>query len=109
MRTLNLARWNKVWLAKPWMIAAVPGTRMIEVNGVRGFLTAGDVAYLFNLAAGLRSGAATWRWAVCGLSSSVVANGLLANMNLHARIYCVDTWRGSAEHQGMPEVDLDDL
>ena len=110
MPTLNLERWNKVWLAKPWTIAPVPGTRMIEVHGVRGFLTAGDVAYLFNLAAGLPSGArylevGSW----LGLSSIVVANGLLANMNLQARIYCVDTWRGSAEHQGMPEVALDDL
>ena len=83
---------------------------MVERNGARGFPTTGDVAYLLNLAAGLPSGGrylevGSW----IGLSSSVVANGLLANMNLHARIQCVDTWRGSAQHQGIPDVDLDGL
>ena len=33
-----------------------------------------------------------------------MANSLLAQMNLDARITCVDTWQGSAEHQEVPEV-----
>jgi hypothetical protein len=44
-----------------------------------------------------------------GLSSIVVANGLLANLNLHATIYCVDTWRGSPKQQHFPQVQNDRL
>jgi hypothetical protein len=49
MLPLNLARWNEVWLSKPWTINPVPGTRQIELHGVQGFLTPSDIAYLFNL------------------------------------------------------------
>ncbi len=64
---------------------------MIEINGVRGFLTPGDVVFLFNLAAELPTAGnylkvGSWM----GLSSILVANGLIANLNFDARIYCVD-------------------
>jgi predicted O-methyltransferase YrrM len=108
MFPLNLSRWNKVWLSKPWAIRPVPGTSMIELNGVKGFLTPGDVAFLFNLATEVpRGGCYLEVGSWLGLSAIVVANGLLANMNLQARVFCVDTWRGSAEHQALPEVRQD--
>ncbi len=110
MFTLNLGRWSKVWLSRPWAARPVPGTSMIELHGVRGFLTPGDVAFLFNLATEIPPGGCyleVGSW--LGLSAIVVANGLLANLNLSARVYCVDTWRGSAEHQGLPEVRQDCL
>jgi predicted O-methyltransferase YrrM len=83
---------------------------MIELHGVQGFLTPGDVAFLFNLASEVPKGGGylevgSWM----GLSSIIVANGLLANLNLHALIYCVDTWEGSAEHQELAVVKQDAL
>lgn len=78
---------------------------MIELFGVQGFLTPGDVSFLFNLATELPPGGkylevGSWM----GLSSIIFANGLLANLNLNARIYCVDTWEGSPEHQDLSQV-----
>jgi predicted O-methyltransferase YrrM len=110
MFELNLSRWSKVWLSRPWRPCPVPGTSMLELHGVRGFLTPGDIAYLFNLAAGLPPGGCyleVGSW--LGLSAIVVANGLLANLNLTATVYCVDTWQGSPEHQGLPEVRRGEL
>jgi predicted O-methyltransferase YrrM len=105
MLPLNLERWSKVWLSRPWDLRAVPGSQMIELHGVRGYLVPGDVAFLFNLGTTLPAGGnylevGSWQ----GLSSILVANGLLANLNLHGTVYCVDTWEGSPEHQGLPEV-----
>jgi hypothetical protein len=108
MVPFNLDRWNKVWLSKPWHLRQVPGTSMIELNGVRGYLVAGDVSFLFNLAAELPvAGRYLEVGSWLGLSSIIVANGLLANLNFQAKIYCVDTWRGSAEHQSLPEIQQD--
>jgi hypothetical protein len=44
-----------------------------------------------------------------GMSAITFANGLLANLNFGATIFCVDTWRGSAEHQNLTEVRHDQL
>jgi predicted O-methyltransferase YrrM len=105
---LNLHRWSKVWLSKAWQLRPDPGTGMVELHGVRGYLVPGDIAYLFNLAASLPPGGCylevgSWQ----GLSAIVFANGLLANLNLRATVFCVDTWHGSPEHQGLPEVQRD--
>src|SRR5262245_60486991 len=110
MFDLNLTRWGKVWLSKPWHLRGDPATGMAELNGVRGFLVPGDIAFLFNLAADLPEGGCylevgSWM----GLSAIVFANGLLANLNLGATVFCVDTWRGSVEHQGLREVREDRL
>src|SRR5262245_43732684 len=108
MLELDLSRWHKVWLSRPWQLRPVPGTGMIELHGVRGYLVPGDVAYLFNLAASLPPGGCyleVGSW--LGLSSIIVANGLLAQLNLRATVFCVDTWRGSPEHQDLPEVQHD--
>src|SRR5262249_48738422 len=105
---LDLSRWQKVWLSKPWQAGSDPATGMLVLHGVRGYLVPGNVAYLFNLAAWLPPGGSylevgSWM----GLSSIVFANGLIASLNFRATIYCVDTWKGSAEHQGLPEVQED--
>lgn len=81
---------------------------MIELHGVRGFLTPNDLGFLFSLASELPAGGTylevgSWQ----GLSGIVVANGLLANLNLNAQIFCVDTWEGSQEHQEMSIVRED--
>ena len=76
----------------------MPGTCQIEFRGVRGYLAPGDAAYLFRLGMALPPGGSyleVGSW--LGLSAIVVANGLLANLNLRARVYCVDTWLGSPE------------
>jgi predicted O-methyltransferase YrrM len=105
MQPLNLSRWSKVWLSKPWQTRYDAGTGMIELHGVRGYLTPGDIVYLFNLTATLpRGGCYLEVGSWMGLSSIIVANGLLANLNLRATVFCVDTWRGSVEHQNLPEV-----
>src|SRR5262249_14040737 len=71
---LNLTRWNKVWLSRPWNLCPVLGTSMIELHGVRGFLTPGDVTYLFNLAATLpRGGCYLEVGSWLGLSSIIFA------------------------------------
>ena len=105
MFELNLSRWQKVWLARPWELRLDQETGMIELHGVRGYLVPGDIAFLFNLAAELPPGGTylevgSWQ----GLSAIVFANGLIANLNLKATVFCVDTWRGSPEHQSLPEV-----
>lgn len=105
MFELDLSRWRKVWLSRPWELGYDPATGMAELHGVRGFLVPGDVAFLFNLARWLPPGGCyleVGSWV--GLSAIVVANGLLANLNLRATVFCVDTWLGSPEHQGLPEA-----
>jgi predicted O-methyltransferase YrrM len=110
MFELNLSRWSKVWLSRPWRPRPVPGSSLVELHGVRGFLVPGDIAYLFNLAAWLPPGGCyleVGSW--LGLSALAVANGLLANLNLRATVFCVDTWQGSPEHQLLPEVRRGEL
>jgi hypothetical protein len=53
MHRLNLDPSNNAWLSRPLQIQPVPGSAMIEINGVRGFLSPGDVAFLFHLASQL--------------------------------------------------------
>lgn len=104
--TTLAAPWNDLWIQKGLPMRQVPGSAMIEIHGVRGFLLPGDVEFLWDLGASLPSGGrhveiGSWM----GLSSIVLANALLAHLNFDARIHCIDTWEGSREHQGMPEVE----
>jgi len=108
--SLDLGRWPSLWLVKGLQIEPPGKDGMITVNGVRGFLTPGDVAFVFNLAASLPVGGVyleigSWQ----GLSSILVAYGLLAQMNLRAQVWSVDTWQGSPEHQGMGILAEDGL
>ncbi len=106
MTTTSIApAWTDLWLAKGMPMQAVPGSSMIEIHGVRGFLMPGDVQYLWDLATDLPSGGihveiGSWM----GLSSIVMANALIANLNFDARIHCIDTWQGSEEHRDVTEI-----
>ena len=83
---------------------------MLNVNGVKGYLIEGDVKYLWDLAQTLpKNGSYLEIGSWMGLSSILVANSLLANLNFGAKIYCVDTWRGSEEHQDMKVIQEDKL
>jgi predicted O-methyltransferase YrrM len=83
---------------------------MININGVKGYLIVGDVKYLWDLAQSLPANGnyleiGSWM----GLSSIIIANSLLAKLNFGSRIYCVDTWQGSEEHQEMKVIQEDKL
>ncbi len=81
----------------------LPG--LVEVNGVRGFLTPGDMALLSNCARAVpRDGAIVEIGSFMGLSTILMAAALISSENAGARIYCIDTWEGSPEHQVLPEV-----
>ncbi len=102
---LALNSWNKTWISKGLNITPDPHSNMININGVRGYLVPGDVAFLWNLAASLPKGGTyleigSWM----GLSSIVVSTSLIASLNFDARVFCVDTWEGSEEHQSIEEV-----
>src|SRR5688500_10667167 len=102
---MDMGIWKNTWLAKGFTWNPVSGTGMIDMHGVRGFLLPGDLILLFNLMAHLPRGGhylevGSWM----GLSAITAANGLLAHMNLDARVHCVDTWEGSPEHSGISEV-----
>ncbi|MCX8042509.1 MAG: class I SAM-dependent methyltransferase [Desulfobacterota bacterium] len=93
------------WLDRILEIQKVADTTISEVEGVRGYMKLGDLQFLFNVGLTLPLNGTYLEivsWA--GLSAIAVANGLLANVNLKARIYCVDTWLGSIEHQGLTEI-----
>ena len=107
---LQLGRWPSLWLSKGLQIEPPGKDGMITVNGVRGFLTPGDVVFVFNLASQLRPGGVylevgSWQ----GLSAILVSCGLLAHVNIGARVFAVDTWAGSPEHQGMTILQGDGL
>lgn len=102
---MDMGVWNRTWLVKGFPWNPVPGTAMIDMHGVRGYLTPGNLIHLFNLMATLTPGGhylevGSWM----GLSAITGANGLLAQLNLRATVHCVDTWEGSPEHAGIDEV-----
>lgn len=97
---LDLGRWKMLWLNRGWNCRAVSDTDMIEIHGVQGFLVPGDVEFLLGLGRQLPpKGRYLEIGSWMGLSSIIVANGLIAAANYHAEIICVDTWKGSVEHQ----------
>ncbi|MEO1481119.1 MAG: class I SAM-dependent methyltransferase [Myxococcota bacterium] len=82
----------------------------LNINGVKGFLLPGDVETLLKLGKHIPPGGVvvevgSWM----GLSTILIVNGLLLNMNFDARVHAVDTWRGSKEHQDFAIVKDDQL
>lgn len=105
MTTLETTPWSELWLNKGLPIVPVAGSAMIEIHGVRGYLMPGDVQFLRAFAAALpRAGVHVELGSWMGLSSILTACSLLENLNFDARIYCIDTWEGSPEHQDLAEV-----
>ncbi|MEW5773908.1 MAG: class I SAM-dependent methyltransferase [Thermodesulfobacteriota bacterium] len=102
---------GRIWIFKGMQAESSPEDPvMLCINGVSGYLAPQDVQYLMRMAARVRSnGTIVEIGSWMGLSSIVMANALLLQRNLSARIYCVDTWRGSQEHQDMAVVKEDRL
>jgi predicted O-methyltransferase YrrM len=68
-------------------------------------LLPGDVSYLLAKAKALpRGGTLVEIGSLMGLSSIVLVNGLLASQNRDAHLFCVDTWKGSPQHQELAVV-----
>jgi len=110
MTTVTAPPWADLWICKGLPIERVPNSSMIEIHGVRGFLMPGDVQHLWDLGTALPRGAThveigSWM----GLSSIVIANALIANLNFDARIHCIDTWQGSPEHRTEAEIQAGTL
>ena len=60
---------------------------MIEINGVRGFLIGGDVKFLWEAGLSLpKSGKFLEIGSWMGLSTIIIANALISNLNLRAKI-----------------------
>lgn len=97
---------GKTWLDKTLTVLPVPEIPfMIEVEGVRGFLSTGDMTSLFEHARNLpKDGVLLEVGSFMGLSSILMANALIASGNTGGRIICVDTWQGSVEHQEMEVI-----
>ncbi|XPV75494.1 MAG: class I SAM-dependent methyltransferase [Desulfovibrio sp.] len=78
---------------------------MISINEVDGWMSGGDVEYLHGLAAGLPEGGRILEiGSFMGLSSATMGTAMLGRRNMDARLYCVDTWEGSVEHQDMDVI-----
>lgn len=87
------------WLEGDLQMTASHATGLLEVNGVRGFLSEGDVLQLHDHARAVRPGGSIVEiGSFMGLSAIVLAIGLVDSGNFTARIHCVDTWAGSPEH-----------
>lgn len=104
---------REVWNNKGFNLqksALDPNGVMNDCNGVSGFLPQQDIQFLFNVAARLPEGGTlveigSWM----GLSGITMANALYALRNMDARIYCVDTWLGSPEHQDFDFIKRDEM
>lgn len=106
----HLNHWKDLWIFKGFNVEREPGSPMISINGVQGYLIEGDVQYLWNLGQQLPvNGSYLEIGSWMGLSSIIIANSLLAKLNLGSRIYCVDTWRGSEEHQDLAVIKENQL
>lgn len=93
------------WLSGDIDMTASHATGLLEVNGVRGFLIEGDVLQLHEHAREVPPGGTIVEiGSFMGLSTIVLATGLVETGNLAARIHCVDTWEGSPEHRDLDLV-----
>ncbi len=72
------------------------------VRGIPGYITDGDARFLFDRAMRVPDGGAILEiGSFMGLSAVIMAKALIRRGNTQARIYCVDTWKGSDEHQSL--------
>lgn len=74
----------------------------LEIGGVKGYLQHGDIEILSCFALKMPVNARIAEiGSFLGLSSLLMARAMYGGGNYGARIYCIDTWEGSAEHQSM--------
>lgn len=99
------------WVQHPLQFRPVPNSNgMIEVNGVRGLLLPGDINYLFEKAKALpKSAVVVEIGSFMGLSAIIMASALAIVGNDGARVFCVDPWKGSPEHQDLEVIKNDKL
>jgi predicted O-methyltransferase YrrM len=80
------------------------------INGIEGYLIGSDISFLQQKAQQLPQGGSyleigSWM----GLSATIFVNELKKIGNITAKVYCVDTWRGSEEHQDLDIIKTDAL
>ncbi|MFZ2444824.1 MAG: class I SAM-dependent methyltransferase [Syntrophobacteraceae bacterium] len=76
-----------------------------EINGVNGYLQHGDLELLTHFAKQMPVNAKIAEiGSFLGLSGLIMAWTLYTSGKFGARIYCVDTWEGSMEHQSMEMI-----
>ena len=100
---------------KSWLENAVIGVSsiapgMIEVNGVSGWIALNDIRFLNMKSRELPLGGVIVEiGSFMGLSSIVMGHSLFEQNNIDARIYCIDAWEGSEEHQEMDVIKSREL
>lgn len=102
-----LAKWRNNSFTKDITITdlSVNSISMSEVFGVKGFLTQADILYLWNIGYNMKPNSkyleiGSWM----GLSSIMVAFGLLSNTNFFSKIYCVDPWYVMPEQENFSSL-----
>ncbi len=97
---------NGTWLGNQISAKVIDAPRcLIEVNGVQGFLQPGDMELLPHFVSLLPPGAKIAEiGSFLGLSGLLMARVLYFYGNYGAKIFCIDNWQGSTEHQSMQEV-----
>jgi hypothetical protein len=87
-------------------ISCEPDTRILNINGVRGFLLMREADFMFRLGAELDpAGRYLEIGSFLGLNVCCVASGMLASGNQTAEIHCVDTWETPLEYNNLPQAD----
>ena len=101
------ARWNEIWFYGGIEIYDDTNRDMLVINRTKGFLTEGDVQFLWDLASSLpKNGTYLEIGSWMGLSTILTANALLANLNLGAKIFAVDVWDYTEEFKNYDEVKI---
>jgi len=99
------ARWNEIWFFGGIEICDDTYNDVLIINKTKGFLTEGDVRFLWDLASSLpNNGTYLEIGSWMGLSTILAANALLANLNLGAKIFAVDVWGYTEEFKNYDEV-----
>jgi len=94
------------WLgSQPTLKMVDPISGLIEINGTQGFLQSGDVQLLQHFISLMPLGAKIAEvGSFLGLSGLLMARTLYLLGNYGAKIYCIDHWHGSIEHQSIEAV-----
>lgn len=92
------------------MVELNDGQRLLDVDGVRGFLFHAELSFIASMAHKLpRGGKYLEIGSFMGLSAIVATTTLLRTGNTEAKVYCVDTWGGSVEHKDLDVIKDDNL
>jgi predicted O-methyltransferase YrrM len=86
------------------------GQKVLDIDGIYGFLVPTEVKFVFDMAASLPEGGTYLEiGSFMGLSATVFASCVASRRNKNARIFCVDTWEGSVEHQDLAVIKNKEL